>query len=645
MSRAFLLSTPARCFTIAGMYELRISHEGKSWAVPLNVDTAARWRIGRNDTNEIMVPDRRVSGDHAEIIFADGKLTLRRTNGQKAIELDGKIVETAELTNGSTFVIGHTSFVVLLQQDGMNLIDAQTVLSATWGDAALSSGGLPVVKSGDSARLPAISQKPGSQASSMRLLAQLSSLLTKASDKSTLATSVLNLACTRLMATRALLARIEDAQRLEIIASHGIPSDADVQKLISTTVLKQIIDERQAVIIGNTATQSSGMSLQESIVRNHIQAVACTPIFSTSGKLAAVLYVDNQDRPAEFSAQDAELLIWLGHIYSLIEDNLEMRRRLEAEVNELKRSAITGVQMVAEAPAMIHLLERVKKAAASEAAVLILGESGAGKECIARMLHQQSPREAKPFVARNCAAIPASLFESEMFGHKKGAFTGAESDRKGAFAEASGGTLFLDEIGDLDYSLQTKLLRAIQEKLIRPVGSDKDVAVDVRIVCATNKDLRECCKTREFREDLYYRLATVSLTVPPLRERPEDIVALGRHFVRMFSNGARTLTPNAEERLKSYNWPGNVRELRAVIEQAVIFAASNEIHSDELSLPSSKNEQINLSSQSIAEVERRHILQVLQSVNGNRSDAAKLLGMARSTLLLKLRSYGVKQDP
>jgi transcriptional regulator with GAF, ATPase, and Fis domain len=185
-----------------------------------------------------------------------------------------------------------------------------------------------------------------------------------------------------------------------------------------------------------------------------------------------------------------------------------------------------GGQIVAESPVMLTLFERVKKAAASYAGILIQGETGSGKECIALALHQQSPRAGKAFVARNCAAIPANLFESEMFGHKKGSFTGADRDRKGAFLEADGGTLFLDEIGDLEYSLQPKLLRAIQEKVIRPVGFDHDVAVDPRIICATNKDLRECCKTNEFREDLYYRLVTVVLVVPPLRERKEDIIPL-----------------------------------------------------------------------------------------------------------------------
>ncbi len=312
---------------------------------------------------------------------------------------------------------------------------------------------------------------------------------------------------------------------------------------------------------------------------------------------------------------------------------LETERKLQSALAHGPASHV-----VAEAPAMLGLLTRVKKAAASYAAILIQGETGSGKECIALMLHQQSPRSDKPFVARNCAAIPENLFESEMFGHKKGAFTGADRDRKGAFLEANGGTLFLDEIGDLEYSLQTKLLRAIQEKVIRPVGSDKDVPVDPRIICATNKDLRECCKANEFREDLYYRLVTVMLVVPPLRERREDIIPLARHFVGLASKWVRTLTPAAEKRLLAYNWPGNVRELRSFMEQSVIFATGNEIQADELNFPA-MDEEDSEDSQTWAAVERRHILKVLKNCDGNKFETAKVLGMARSTLVLKLKSY------
>lgn len=325
----------------------------------------------------------------------------------------------------------------------------------------------------------------------------------------------------------------------------------------------------------------------------------------------------------------------------IITDITERRRTetvLQATQQKLQSVLDTSpfAQIVVAAPSMLTLLKRVKKAAATDASILVQGETGSGKECIALMIHQQSQRAGRAFVARNCASIPQHLFESEMFGHKKGAFTGADRDRKGAFAEADGGTLFLDEIGDLEYTLQTKLLRAIQEKIIHPVGSDKDVPVDPRIVCATNKDLLGCIKAHTFRDDLYYRVATVMVAVPPLRERREDIIPLARHFVGLASKLAYSLSPEAEERLLNYDWPGNVRELRSLMEQAVIFAIGNVIQPDELGFPQPlKGADPN--SQLLEDVERRHIIEVLKNCDGNKTVAAKVLGLARSTLVLKLK--------
>ena len=315
-------------------------------------------------------------------------------------------------------------------------------------------------------------------------------------------------------------------------------------------------------------------------------------------------------------------------------------RATEQKLQSVLAASPAG-QLVAEAPIMLKFLERARKAASSDAPILIQGETGSGKECIALLLHQSSARAGHAFVARNCAAIPANLFESEMFGHKKGAFSGADHDRNGAFVEAHRGTLFLDEIGDLEFSLQTKLLRAIEEKTVHPVGSDRDVQVSPRIVCASNKDLRECIKATQFREDLFYRVATVVLNVPPLRDRRKDIIPLARHFVGLASKWSHRLSPQAEERLLTYYWPGNVRELRSMMEQAVIFAIGNEIQADELNFPMSV-EGIDEVSQSLADVEMRHILQVMKNHNQNRSNAAKVLKMARSTLMLKLKSFESK---
>ncbi|MCK6470467.1 MAG: sigma 54-interacting transcriptional regulator [Planctomycetes bacterium] len=617
------------------MYELRLEHQGRRWTVPLK--EGSRWRIGRSPDCEVHVPDRRVSSDHAELLFDDGAFLLRRTKGKCAVELDGSAVESARIGGGTSFQIAGTTFTLLNVQDGMNLIDASTVLRRGHDDTPAPSA-LPAAPS--SSDVTGSRASRDSNAASVSLLAELLSLLAGAHDRESLTRRVLDLACLRLTATRALLARVGEDEQIEPIAARGFDEGADIGAVVSKTVLKRILEKRQAVLIGNTARLPSGLQHQESVVRNHIRAIACSPVFDVAGRLAAVLYLDNQDRPAEFNVAEAELLIWLGQVWSLLDDNLQMRRRLEAEVSALKRGAVADVQMVVESPSMVRLLERVEKVAQADACVLIQGESGTGKEGIARLLHRRSPRADRPFVACNCAAIPADLFESEMFGHLRGAFTGAHVDRKGAFVEAHGGTLFLDEVGELPAPLQAKLLRVIQEKRVRPVGGDRDAAVDVRIVCASNRNLAAATRDGAFREDLYYRMATVTLDVPPLRERTEDILPLARYFVELLGGGARALAPTAEARLLEHTWPGNVRELRSVLEQAVIFAAGREIQADELGLESGVRGAIALGTDSLAAVERRHILQVLERLGGNKSEAAKVLGLARSTLNLKLKSYG-----
>lgn len=624
------------CYNKPMTFELKITSEGNTRTVAL--EKGPRWRIGRAHACEIRIADPCISAEHAELTLAGDSRTLhlRRTGGKNPVMVDGKAIESMWLSAGARFIIGGTGFTILAaapaQADGNDSVVEPTRVIET---RAMIEGRLSAT-----APKPATPGTPPPQkVPPAQVMADVFKLLRQATDKQALSEEVLTLACQRLNATRALLARVEGLQRLDIFAARGFPADATIATLISKTVLERIIEQKQAVIIGNTAALDNVENLGSSIVRNSICAVACTPIMNRGGKLTALLYVDNQDREAEFSTNDVEFLIWLGHIFDLLADNLDMHRRLENEVVTLKRAAGES-RMVAESPTLMQLLERGKKAAASDAAVLILGESGAGKECIARFLHQQSPRAGKPFRAVNCGAIPDSLFESEMFGHKKGAFTGASGDRSGLFREADGGTLFLDEIGGLGFEMQKKLLRAIEESVVRPVGGNKDVPVNLRLICATNKDLSEAIRTKAFREDLYYRIATVTLTVPPLRERREDILPLARHFARQFSDGARTLSPGAEARLMAYEWPGNVRELRGIIQQAVICAGGSEIQADDLDLPGGAAGRIVVGPQTLAESERRHILQVLKDVGGNKTEAAKVLGISRSTLIVKLRSYG-----
>jgi len=312
--------------------------------------------------------------------------------------------------------------------------------------------------------------------------------------------------------------------------------------------------------------------------------------------------------------------------------------------------------IIGSSPPMLELLEMVGYVAPTEATVLIYGESGTGKELVAEALHRNSERRNRPFVKVNCAALAEGLLESELFGHEKGAFTGAEKRREGKFVQADGGTLFLDEIGETSQAMQVKLLRVLQEQELQRVGGENTIKVDVRILAATNRNLEEEVGRNAFREDLYYRLNVVMLTVPPLRDRDSDIPLLVEHFARKFAEKNRRVldrvTAECMELLTSYPWPGNVRELENAIERGIILMRGTEL--TEKSLPLSIQKQLEKTLEkhgpdlaegetgSLFIVEKQLILKTLEETGGNKSEASRRLGITRKTLLNKLNRYGVE---
>ncbi|MDP2626876.1 MAG: sigma-54 dependent transcriptional regulator [Candidatus Rokubacteria bacterium] len=338
------------------------------------------------------------------------------------------------------------------------------------------------------------------------------------------------------------------------------------------------------------------------------------------------------------------------------------QRVLEREVcylrEELDRTH--GVDaLVGRHPAMVRLYETIAQVAQTHATVLITAETGTGKELVARAIHRQSPRRDQPLVAVNLAAIPDTLLESELFGHEKGAFTGAHARKVGRFELAHGGTLFLDEVGSLRVELQAKLLRALQEREIERLGGTRTIPVDVRIIAATNVDLKQRVRVREFREDLYYRLNVVPLSVPPLRERKEDIGILADHFIkkysREFKRDVRGLSRGALLALQAYDWPGNVRELENVIERSVALATRPVIRLDGLPLDLAIHDgtgrgpgEAAASALTLKEArdrfEQAYILRALERENWNQSRAARSLGVHRNTLLARLAAWGVRRD-
>ena len=341
---------------------------------------------------------------------------------------------------------------------------------------------------------------------------------------------------------------------------------------------------------------------------------------------------------------------------ALVLSRAVQHRALREEVKQLRKvvaSAQQFAEMLGESSVMRQVFDLLSRIASTEVAVLITGESGTGKELAARALHQLSPRKEGPFVTVNCSALPETLLESELFGHARGAFTDARAARRGLFLQAHGGTLFLDEIGELPFNLQAKLLRALQEHKIRPVGDDEELPVDVRILAATNQDLEQAVAEKRFREDMYYRLNVVQVAMPALRARSNDVLLLAQRFIEQyaarFNKHVEQLTPKAAERLLAYGWPGNVRELRNCIERAVALTAYDHIGVEDLpeKVRDYRPSQILVSSDSpdelvsLEEIERRYILRVMDVLGDNKSLAAQILGVDRRTLYRKLERYGV----
>ena len=350
---------------------------------------------------------------------------------------------------------------------------------------------------------------------------------------------------------------------------------------------------------------------------------------------------DYLTKPLDFEKLKLTLDRIFENIY-LKQENLELKNSLG---KRFSRENIIG-----RSKKMTELLQTVEMAAPTDANILISGESGTGKELIAEAVHQNSPRCEFAFIKINCAAITETLLESELFGHEKGAFTGADKKRPGIFQKAHKGSILLDEIGEMSLAMQAKLLRVIQEKEVTPVGGENSIAVDVRIIASTNRDLKALAETGSFREDLFFRLNVVSLSVPPLRERPEDIPDLALRFLESYArkNNRRIngFTPEAMDLMIRYEWPGNVRELINCVERAVVLTRHENLTLKDLPFSKEKSETpaagpSDFRDRPLSEIEKQAVLSTLESTGGNRSEAARRLGITRKTLLKKLKQYNV----
>jgi two-component system response regulator HydG len=405
-------------------------------------------------------------------------------------------------------------------------------------------------------------------------------------------------------------------------------------------------DEFDVVITDLNMRGTSGVELCRRVVANRpdVPVVVITAFGSMDTAIAAIRAgaYDFLAKPFDSDALEIALSRALQH------------RALREEVIRLRQAVSQARCMddvLGASAAMTQVFDLVSRVAATDATVLITGESGTGKELVARSIHARGRRAAGPFVAVNCAALPETLLESELFGHARGAFTDAKTSRSGLFAQADGGVLLLDEIGELPIGLQPKLLRALQERSVRPVGSDAETTFDVRVIAATNRDLESAVEERRFREDLYYRINVIHVALPPLRSRGNDVLLLAQRFVEQFAareaKNVVGLSAPAAEKLLSYAWPGNVRELQNCIERAVALARFRELTIDDLPERVRNHQRAPILVDSddpaelipLDEVERRYVLRVLEAVGDNKTLAAQVLGLDRSTLYRKLERY------
>ncbi len=471
------------------------------------------------------------------------------------------------------------------------------------------------------------------------VLYQISKMLNSAVYKDSLIEETLDLAVNVIKAERGLFVKYDQENKnFSIIAARNINKEniADLSSF-SSGILQQVISKKEACLYHDVQSDPN-ISQFESVQIHQIKSVIGVPIFYED-KIWGVILADSRQDRKEFTEENLLFLQFLSNLVSLALDKILHFEHLQDE-NLILRNQLQAVQpipdMIGNSPAMGKLASLIHKVAQTNATVLILGESGTGKELAARAIHKLSPRNDKPYLAQFCGSIPDTLLESELFGYKKGAFTGAANDKKGLFEVADKGVFFLDEIADISLSLQAKLLRVIQNQEIIRLGDTKVKKIDVRLIAATNQDLKQLSKTGKFREDLFYRLNVFPITIPPLRRRKSDIALLAKHFLKKFSGRGMSINPAVLKKLESYHWPGNVRQLENILQRALILCDSDKLAPEHIILEEDEKTLENFEG-TLKEFERFLLLKRLENFNGNRTLTAQSLGVSVRWIQLKLK--------
>jgi transcriptional regulator with GAF, ATPase, and Fis domain len=430
------------------------------------------------------------------------------------------------------------------------------------------------------------------------------------------------------------------------LAREGIEGALD---RVSDSIIRRVVESRKPLVVAD-ALHDAEWSGSSSVVNLKLCSVMCAPLMQ-KGEVFGVIYLGNDNVVSLFDDRALEVLTVFASQASLLVQNAMLLDSLRRE-NLSLREAVSSRQygdLIGSGASMREVYRRIEKVAATDISVLITGETGTGKEVVAREIHRRSPRAEGAFVAVNCGAIPETLLESELFGHVKGAFTGAIANRLGKFQAAHGGTLFLDEIGDMPAALQVKILRALQDRAVTKVGDARPEPVDIRVIAATNRVLEEEIRKGTFREDLYYRLNVVAITLPPLRDRGDDMVVIARFFLQRYAKEfgvrVRGFTPSALVAMRKYAWPGNIRELENRVKKAVVLADRALVSAEDLDLRPEMLDPILPLAQAKEEFQKRYINDVLERNGGNRTKTAKDLGVDPRTIFRHLERMEERQDP
>ena len=590
-------------------------------------------QIGRDPSNRIAINDPAVSRRHCLIIRDQGKYKLRDLVSCNGTYVNGAAVKETELNHGDQITVGNSVLVFSLKEVG----EAPATGPVEFDDGLTRATAR--IRPQDAIYLHPDriwnELSPASRVGhNLKTLLKISQAVQSIPDLERLQDQILAGLFEVVPAEHGAILLDSKAGRFSAVFTRQRHPDSGETVRVSRTITQQVLEQGVA-ILGTDVPEHEQLNAVDSLSGANVRSLLCVPL-TVFQKVIGCVYLDTTDPEARFEKEHLELATGIAGISSVALENARRLNWLEQENLRLTTEMNLQHNMVGESARMKQVYQFLTRVAPAESTVLITGESGTGKELAARAIHRNSPRANGPFVAINCAAIPEGLLESELFGHERGAFTGAVAQKKGRLEMADGGVIFLDEIGDLAPALQVKLLRVLQEREFERLGGTQTISVNVRLIAASNQNLEAAVKARTFREDLYYRLNVVSLVMPPLRERREDIPLLAEHFVAKFAAKCKLrpkpISPEAMAYLANYEWPGNVRELENALERALVLSLSDQIRSEDL--PTSivhRNPAPSLHRAkyhtALNELRKHLILGALEEVNGNFTEAAHLLGV------------------